>query len=144
VTLPDTLRKQAGDVHDGLSGLFGDEDENAVPSPGTLQQFVTKAVLPAAIRQFMPLVEIDIDIDISNPLDRGQAGKTVGTANPASSAGQAFRNGRRGSRARPTSAQARTWASAARCQFFLDEDLLTRPRGRPSHTPLDRYRSFQY
>jgi len=43
-----------------------------------LQQFVTKAVLPAAIRQFTPLVEIDI----SNPLDRGQAGKTVGTANP--------------------------------------------------------------
>src|SRR5437879_10056047 len=24
------------------------------------------------------------------------------------------------------------------------EDLLTRPRGRPSHTPLVRYRSFQY
>ena len=24
------------------------------------------------------------------------------------------------------------------------EDLLTRPRGRPSHAPLVRYRSFQY
>ena len=31
-----------------------------------------------------------------------------------------------------------------RCWSGQIEDLLTRPRGRPSHAPLVRYRSFQY
>jgi len=43
-----------------------------------LENFVTKASLPAVIRQLTPLLEIDV----SNPLDRGQAGKTTGTINP--------------------------------------------------------------
>jgi hypothetical protein len=43
-----------------------------------LEQFVMKTGLPSVIRQLTPLVEIDIN----NPLDRGQAGKTTGTVNP--------------------------------------------------------------
>jgi hypothetical protein len=43
-----------------------------------LQSFVKDVGLPAVIRQLIPLVEIDI----SNPLDRGFAGKTTGTVNP--------------------------------------------------------------
>jgi hypothetical protein len=43
-----------------------------------LQSFVRDVGLPAIIRQFIPIVEIDIN----NPLDRGFAGKTTGTVNP--------------------------------------------------------------
>jgi hypothetical protein len=43
-----------------------------------LQAFVRDVGLPVVINRLIPLVEIDI----SNPLDRGFAGKTTGTVNP--------------------------------------------------------------
>ncbi len=43
-----------------------------------LQAFVRDVGLPVIINRLIPLVEIDI----SNPLDRGFAGKTTGTVNP--------------------------------------------------------------
>ena len=96
-----------------------------------LQQFVTKAVLPAAIRQFMPLVEIDIDI--SNPLDRGQTGKTVGTTNPGIIwSGKHFEMGVEA----VVPVNERTGKNVGvrgQMQFFLDEDLLTRP-SRPTQS----------
>jgi hypothetical protein len=43
-----------------------------------LQSYVRNLGLPQPLRGLIPLVELDV----ATPLDRGQAGRTVGTVNP--------------------------------------------------------------